>query len=174
MQYKEGKATNEKEKAEVVELKAAIAGIQEAKAVSPQPKESAKKSKSKPEADTSAPSPELQNEVPSTPPKGKKELKEEEAKREAASIEAIANIGLAYQLKNTKSFPQSDQDSFADKATPEQKAKLSAVIGRGIEILGADSPERENLLNLHESLIGQKYIVPKKPKASPVEPVPSP
>jgi len=103
-------------------------------------------------------------------PKSKKEIAQEEAVRISKAVDGIANINAAYELRNTKKFPQSDQEVFADKATPEQKSKLASVIARDIETLGVDTSEAKELMLLHEAMIGKKYVAPKPPKAEPETP----
>jgi hypothetical protein len=104
---------------------------------------------------------------PQSAQKSKKELKEEESKRLASSIDAIANVNMTAQLRNTKKFSMSDQEVFEEKASPEQKAKLSTTIGKEIEKLGYDTPEGEELRGLHESLTGKKYVQVKPIESKP-------
>jgi hypothetical protein len=162
--YKEARATSEEERTGVAELKAAITGIK--------PKEDTpKKGRSKPpkeeEQVTSEAPPEVTSDKPPTRPKSKKELAQEESARISKVFDEISSIKASYELQNTKKFSQADQDVFAEKATPEQKTKLSNLISKEIEVLGLETPEGKGLANLHEAMVGKKYVKPASQQSTP-------
>lgn len=156
---------SEQEKAELSQLEVAIAGIGSKE--SREQKTPVKKPKNP--AQDPAPIESQVGEVEGSQPKpkSKKELAREEAARISKINEDIANVTATAVLRNTKKFPQSDQEVFADKATPEQKAKLANVIEREIDLLGESASEREDLVNLYESMIGKKYT-PKQAESKTV------